>query len=434
MTIGFLGSLRIDGAAALISALAVTLLLLALVTIRRQSRRRIVATIVAVVAAAAGGFALVWLVGDVLDVFGLSFSWTFRLCIAGVLVGIALAVFGLGRTRPWRRFIAILAIPAVLATSALFVNADFGLYRTVNEALTPHSVPDTTLTPVATTGLDVASADFLASWVPPASMPAAGSVTETAIPATVSRFNARPAAIYLPPAALTATPPRLPVMVMFSGQPGGPEDLFITGHLTQTLDAFAAAHNGLAPIVVVPDQLGSPDQNPMCVDSPLGNVATYITQDVTTWIQATLPVTTDHRYWGVGGFSEGGTCTTQFGAAHPDLYRTWFDIAGEIAPTIGDSTVATAFGGSNAAYEAAKPVAILAANAPYHDVVAIVGYGALDDRYGGETKTVAAAMTAAGVAVTELVSPDSGHDWNTVGYVFTNGIPVLCERLGLATS
>lgn len=426
--LGALGALRIDGPAALLSALAVTLLLLALVTIRRRPRLRV---LLGALVAAAVGLALVWLIGDVLDVFGLTFSWTFRSSVAGLFAGLVLALAGLGRGAAWRRIVALVAIPAVVATSALFINADFGLYRTLNEIATPPALPSLDPLPATAGSQDVASAAFVVDWVPPATMPAAGTVGETDIPATISHFAARPAVVYLPPAALVADPPRLPVMVMLSGQPGSPEDLFSTGRLASYLDSFAAAHEGLAPIVVVPDQLGSPDQNPMCLDSPLGDVESYITRDVTQWIQATLPATSDHRYWGIGGFSEGGTCTTQLGAAHPELYRTWFDIAGEVAPTIGDSTVSAAFGGSAAAYDAAKPAALLAANAPYDDVTAIVGYGALDDRYGGETRIVEAAMIAAGVDVTEIVSPGTGHDWNTVDYVFAQGIPLLCQRLGL---
>jgi enterochelin esterase-like enzyme len=432
--IDWLQAVRIDHPKVLFVALGVTVVLFVILAVRPHIRRWIVPTLVATVAAAGVGILLVWLVGDVWDVFDYTFTTTFRLWVALMLAGGTFAAMSFRHTKLWRKLVAVLAILSIAATSALFINADFGEYRTIGDIFTPREVPALSLPREATAGAaDVATPGFAAAWAPPGDMPATGSVGEIKISATLSHFDARNAVVYLPPAARVAAPPKLPVMVMLSGQPGAPDDLFVKGGLAHTLDAYAAAHKGLAPIVVVPDQLGAPEKNPMCVDSPLGNSATYITQDVTSWIQANLPVTTDHRYWGIGGFSQGATCTTQFGPAHPELYRTWFDIAGEQAPTIGDNTVRDGFGGSQAAYDAAKPAAILAKNAPYQDVAAIVGYGSLDTRLGPETQTVEAAMKAAGVSTTEIVSPGTAHDWNTVTYIFGKGIPLLAERLGLKT-
>jgi S-formylglutathione hydrolase FrmB len=432
--IEWLQAVRIDHQKVLFVALGVTVVLFAILAVRPHVRRWVVPTLVATIAAAGVGILLVWLVGDVWDVFDYTFTATFRLWVALMLAGGTFAAMSFRHTKLWRKLAAAAAILAIAATSALFINADFGEYRTIGDIFTPREVPALSLPREPAAGAaDVATPGFAAAWAPPGDMPATGSVGEIRIPAALSHFDARNAVVYLPPAARVATPPKLPVMVMLSGQPGAPDDLFVKGGLAHTLDAYAAAHKGLAPIVVVPDQLGSPEKNPMCVDSPLGNSATYITQDVTAWITANLPVTTDHRYWGIGGFSQGATCTTQFGPAHPELYRTWFDIAGEQAPTIGDNTVRDGFGGSQAAYDAAKPAAILARNAPYQDVAAIVGYGSLDTRLGPETQTVEAAMKAAGVSTTEIVSPGTAHDWNTVTYIFGKGIPLLAERLGLKT-
>jgi S-formylglutathione hydrolase FrmB len=432
--IEWLLAVRIDQPKALSVALGVTIVLFAILAVRPHVRRWIVPTLVSTVVAAGAGILIVWLVGDVWDVFDFTFSGTFRLWVALLCAGVTFAAMSFRRTRLWRKFVAAAAILCTIATSVLFVNADFGEYRTISEMFTPKEVPALSLPGQASAdAADVATPGFAAAWTPPADMPATGSLGEIKIPATVSHFDARNAVVYLPPAARVATPPKLPVMVMLSGQPGAPDDLFVKGGLGRALDSYAAAHKGLAPIIVVPDQLGDPEKNPLCVDSPLGNSATYITQDVTAWIRANLSVTTDHRYWGVGGFSQGATCTTQFGPAHPDLYRTWFDIAGEQAPTLGDNTVRDGFGGSQAAYDAAKPAAILAKNAPYTDVAAIIGYGSLDTRLGPETQTIEAAMKAAGVSTTEIVSPGTAHDWNTVTYVFDKGVPVLAERLGLKT-
>ncbi|WP_104131493.1 esterase family protein [Cryobacterium sp. M91] len=216
-------------------------------------------------------------------------------------------------------------------------------------------------------------------------MPTRGTVGTVTIPGTTSGFAARAALVYLPPAALAPNPPVLPVLVMFAGQPGMPAAVFTAGHLASTMDAYAASHNGLAPIVVAPDQLGRANQNPMCVDSPLGNSETYLTRDVPQWIRSHLRVSDDPRYWAVGGFSQGGTCSIQSGAGHPEVFRSILDVAGEAEPTIRSTTVARAFGGSTAAYDAVKPINVWAARAPYADTVAIFGVGALDAEFQKES-------------------------------------------------
>ena len=133
-------------------------------------------------------------------------------------------------------------------------------------------------------------------------MPATGTVSTVAIPGTKSRFAARDAWIYLPPAYLTTPRAELPVIMLMAGQPGEPRDWFEAGKLGAVMDAFAAQHQGLAPVVVVVDHLGDRFANPGCVDSPQGNVFTYLTPDVPDWIKANLQVAPDTQSGPSAGF------------------------------------------------------------------------------------------------------------------------------------
>ena len=72
------------------------------------------------------------------------------------------------------------------------------------------------------------------------------------------------------------------------------------------MDRFAAAHDGLAPLVIVPDLTGSALGNTLCLDSRLGAADTYLARDVPAWAATTLQV--DSGRMAVGGFSFGGTC------------------------------------------------------------------------------------------------------------------------------
>jgi enterochelin esterase-like enzyme len=370
------------------------------------------------------GAAASWLLSDVFDVFGVSLSWAVR--IAGSVgvgaLGVAVAAVVLGARS--RRILAPLSALVSLLALALTVNIDFAEFRTV-DALLGDDEPAPISTPLAQ-----ADGTF-DSWTPPASMPATGQVDSAVIPAVqASGFAPRDADVYLPPAALVADPPPLPIVIALSGQPGAPTDVFSSGDLAPVLDAIASTHRGLAPIVVVPDQLGAPENNPMCVDGPLGDSATYLTVDVPAWIVANLPASTDHSQWTIAGFSQGGTCASQLGAGHPELFGSLIDISGELVPSVGseEQTIADGFGGDRDAYVAATPEAILAAHTPYRDFDAYFASGGDDAQYTESVSQVADFAKAAGMNVTIEVSPGTGHDWNTAHWGLERGLAVLEPR------
>ncbi len=405
----------------------------------RGARIRWSATVaVALTTGAVIGVLTCWLVGDVFNAFDVFLGPATRFWVSTAFASIALALANLWRTRARRRIGAVAAIVLFTLMGALGVNADFGQYATLGSitdaaAFTPmpHAILEAQRSGVNTGATGVS--DLWRTWIPPAGLPAHGVVGAVTIPATVSHFGARTALVYLPPAALVPNPPMLPVLVMLSGQPGSPQNIFVSGHLDAILDQLAATHNGLAPIVVVPDQLTAPGINPMCVDSPIGNSATYLTVDVPRWIRANLAVASSAAAWAIGGYSQGGTCAIQLGGQHPELFGSFLDISGQIQPKIGtdDVTIALGFGGSKSAWEAAKPLSILARNAPYVDEVGVVIVGALDVKYSPGAQTIADGSNAAGIHTTLLSSPGTDHDWNTVKFGFEKGLPTIYRHMGI---
>lgn len=416
-------SYRVDSAGFLMVCVLVAAALTVILVVRRGTARSRLLSAVVVVAGAGLGFLLCWLLGDVLDVFGIDLTLTTRAWSAVAFGGVALAIVSFVRAHAWRIVAAGLAIPAFLLVGAVGINQDFGEFTTVGSALGVSPYESFSAVPSAH--------GTIADWRASGALPRQGKVEQVDIPAARSNFAHRSALVYLPPAALTANPPALPVIEAFSGQPGQPADLFRSAGLAGLLDHEAAAHHGVAPIVVVPDQLGAPDHNPMCVDGPLGDSATYLTKDVPDWIRTHLPVETDRDGWFVAGFSQGGTCAIQFGAAHPELFGGLLDISGEVAPTIGPNTVALGFSGSAAAYTAAGPLSILSSKAPYRDTVALFGYGSGDSRYGPGVARIAGAAGAAGMTTETFVSQGTAHDWHTVRTVLTLALPSISDRLGI---
>ena len=402
--------------------------------ILRSTRRLLIRGIAIAMLGALVGLIVVWLVSDVWNVFGIALTAVVHVWVVLLFAGVFLAVFNLWASRWWRKTIAAVSIFSFLVAAAAGINIDFGAYRNLNDALgiSPYStLPAARLSSQAGT----MDASLSKTWRARdhTGMPQQGMVGTVSIPGTRSHFAARKAVIYLPPAALVANPPVLPLLILFTGQPGSPTEMFTSGQVPEMLDSYAAAHAGLAPIVVVPDQLGAPLKNPMCANSRLGKAATYLTVDVRGWILNHLHVATSGRYWAVGGYSEGGTCSIQLGAGRPDLFGSTIDILGELVPTMGATTLSEAFGGSRSAYEAIKPLPLLARHTPYADSVAIFGAGAKEKQYGAYARQMEAAAARSGMKTRLVVSPNSGHDWNTVRYVLTRALPEVCARLGLGS-
>lgn len=421
---------RVDRASFLATIDAIGMVVVLYLLLRRPSTRWIVTALAAVVTGVASGLIACWLTSDVLDVFGVSLTTATRTWVCLGFAGIALALVNLWPSRWWRKFVAIVSVPLFVVVAAAGINVDFGAYRNLNDALGINPYPALALANETASSAGHPQVT-VQNWSPPAGMPTRGRTGTVVIPGIVSHFDARPAVVYLPPAALVADPPTLPVMIAFSGQPGGPADLFTAGRLESVLNAFAASHKGLAPIVVSPDQLLRPDYNPMCIDSPLGNSATYVMVDVMNWIRGNLRVSSDKSAWAIGGYSQGATCALQFGAAHPDRFGTILAIASELGPTIGPSTVDKAFGGSKAAYAAAMPAAVMARNAPYANELAIFAVGATDTRYARFTTALRSAAEKAGMMTQLVTSPKTAHDWNTARFAVKVALPIVAVHLGL---
>jgi enterochelin esterase-like enzyme len=399
--------------------------------VRRPTIRWIVTALIAMVSGAILGIVTCWILVDGLDFFGVDLSAITRMWVALAFAGIALVVVNLWHSRWWRKVIAVAAVPVLVITAAAGINVDFGAYRNLNDAVgvNPYKVISVGRVSHPT---HTSSIPTLASWTPPAKLAKTGRISSVVIPPTVSNFPARPATIYLPPAALAADPPALPVLLTMAGQPGQPSDMFTAGHLGTIMDTYAAAHKGIAPIVVEVDQLSNPEHNPMCVDGPLGNSATYILTDVVHWIKAHFRVLTTPNAWGISGFSQGGTCTVQFAAGHPNVFGTALAISSELGPTVGADTVQKGFGGSTAAFEAAQPTSEFAAHAPFRNSLIVFAYGQYDARYTAFAQALERSAKSAGVTTETLVSPHTAHDWNTVRYALRVGVPMILPHLGLA--
>ncbi|MEV7660212.1 alpha/beta hydrolase-fold protein [Paenarthrobacter sp. NPDC089316] len=400
-----------------------------LVLFLRPSARWVGTAVTAIVLAGLLGWVTVWMVEDVMDVFHVGLTPRVWFWSISCFAALGLAAVSFFHSPLWRKVVAGVSVPVFVIVAALGINAEFGLNNTLGSAL-GISTGDVIELNKPNPDASIPAGPLWQHWTPPASMPAKGKVGTQVIPATASGFDARPAGIYLPPAALTANPPRLPLFVLMMGQPGVPDPQYVAA----ALDDFAARNNGLAPIAIVADQIGPDEDDTLCLDTAkYGNVEKYINQDVVNWAKDNLNILPDRDHWTIAGYSNGGQCAISFAIKYPDMWGNVLDISGEEFPGAEDpeGNLAEIFGGNQAAYDAAKPVNIMKGK-HFPDTTAVFTAGSDDATYVAAAKTVSAAAQAAGMAVTYYEVPNGGHVGLALKAGLDKGFEVLYPRLGLS--
>jgi len=401
------------------------------VIIRRPTRRRLIVAGIAAGAGALVALAVFW-ISTATNAFGLTLSnvigaWTVVSFVAIALVIVSFPISG------WLRNIGNAAVIAVVVLAAIVgINGNFGLDPTIAELGGVSTQPVIALPPINPGAGSTATPDVWTHWHAPADMPAKGRTAQVTIPATVSGFVARKAGLYLPPAALVTNPPALPLVIMMMGQPGNPDPAF----QAQVLDRLAAQHHGLAPIVIVADQIGNPSVDTLCLNtSAHGNAQTYITHDVVNWARTHLHIDRDPAHWVIAGYSNGGECAAQLGAKYPQIWENVVDIAGEQYEGWQQRSeiAATIFHGNWSKYSATWPTTILATHR-YPDSVGYFAVASDDPVFKPQTVAVANAARAANWKTTLALIPNAGHGVAILTQGLAKGYGSLYPRLGLSAA
>jgi len=260
-----------------------------------------------------------------------------------------------------------------------------------------------------------------------------GMVELVDIPAVHSGFRARSAQVYLPPAWFEIPKPALPVIELLHGTPGAPEDWTRAGHADVTADKWAARHDGLAPIIVMPDVNGAFLADTECIDIGRARAETYLTEDVPQWVAEHLGAATTKAAWVIAGSSEGGYCALDLALRHPDRYGSFVDLSGLERPTFPGDTLA-ALGGSRSSLEDHTPEVFLVR----HPTTALppgwIEVGANDGATTRATRRVAQVLRAAGADVQLHLLPNAHHTWRVWSRSFADAFPWIAERTDVARS
>ena len=396
--------------------------------IRRPSVRWFAVALIGIVGGALFAVALVLIVNS-LDLFRPPIAVQGAVWIMAAFAGCGLAIVNLWNSRWWRKVIACVSIVVFAVAGTVGVNAYFGLNGSIGDLFGVVVQKKIPIGPVNTATADPTQ-PLYKTWKAPADLAKAGKQGTQVIPA--SNFpTVRPAGIYLPPAALVKDAPPLPLVIMMMGYPGNPDP----APIATVLDEFASKHDGLAPIVIVADQIGSGGTDTACADSSLGNVDTYVNRDVTAWASKNLNILKDPKEWTIAGYSNGGACAFSYGAKYPERYENLISVSGDEYPGVegGDITIVQAFGGDRAKFEAAKPTSLLAANpGAYKLTTAIFTVGGNDSGFIPGAQRASDAAKAAGMNTTFFEVPGADHGVSAITGGLRKAFEILYPVLGLS--
>lgn len=156
---------------------------------------------------------------------------------------------------------------------------------------------------------------------------------------------------------------------MIGGEFNTPADWIRAGDAVTTLDAFAAAHGGSAPVAVFADPTGGIAVDTECVNGPRGNAADHLVADLVPAVERAFHLGGQSK-WGVVGFSSGGTCAVDLAVMHPEMFSAFVDIGGDIGPNAGTraQTIDRLYGGDAEMWSRFDPSTAIARHGPYADL------------------------------------------------------------------
>jgi S-formylglutathione hydrolase FrmB len=215
---------------------------------------------------------------------------------------------------------------------------------------------------------------------------------------------------------------------MIAAEFNTPADWIRAGDAVATLDNFAAAHGGQAPVAVFADSNGAFSVDTECVNGVRGNAATHLTVDILPDIVANFGVSADQRNWGVVGFSSGGTCALLLAVMHPDIFSTFVDIGGDLGPNAGtkSQTIDRLFGGNTEAWSAFDPSTVISRHGTYAN---LSGLFVLPGQVGRAAADLLCRLGAAHGIDCTLVKMPGRHDWPSAAAAFKKTLPWLAGRL-----
>jgi enterochelin esterase-like enzyme len=187
-----------------------------------------------------------------------------------------------------------------------------------------------------------------------------GVVVPVKVPGPLSHLT-RTVLIFLPPQYFQASYAgyRFPVIELYPGYPGFPEDWINMMGVNSNLDAIVSDGLAKPAVLVMPDIEGARHRSLQCLNLP-GSFqdATYLARDVPDFVTRTLRVQPPGPAWGEAGYSEGGYCAANLAVQYPQDYGYAGVLSGYFipGPVLAGQTYTWPFAGDHVLKEANSPL------------------------------------------------------------------------------
>jgi enterochelin esterase-like enzyme len=132
---------------------------------------------------------------------------------------------------------------------------------------------------------------------------------------------------------------RFPVMELFHGSPGEPQDWLVRLRILDAMKRLMARHL-IGPAILVIPTVNAGNHYEECLNSPLGADETYLTTDLRQVIEHRFRAARDPQEWATGGFSSGGYCAANLALRNPDMFGAAFAMDGYFDPADGPAAAA----------------------------------------------------------------------------------------------
>ncbi len=365
---------------------------------------------------------------DGLALIPYQFPNSYYLWVGLVFLALVVGIIGWTRFRNWRRVVSILSIALTAAMAGTLINKQYQYYPTVGSLFGVDAQNQVSLKQLEQIRAK-ARADNGGA------LPTHGFTIEIPIPGKKSHFVGRDAFVWVPPIWVANEKVKLPVIVLLAGIPGQPSDWTRASMADVTARAFADAHHGMAPIIVMPDENGSFTNDTECVNSPKGQAETYVTEDVPNFMRKNFNASTSKGSLAIAGLSEGGMCSLMLTLRHPDEFVAFGDYSGLTSPTVEEAvdpaaTIPVLFGGSQTAYNQHDPLFLLR-NQRFPNTAGWFEVGTDDHAPLVAQRTLVPLSTSAGILTCSQEVAGAGHTFTLWEDAFRDSLPFLSWRLGL---
>jgi enterochelin esterase-like enzyme len=252
----------------------------------------------------------------------------------------------------FRILAACLAFIPAMAFGVAAVNKYYDYYQNWNSAVSDFTGQSNQAAEVPTTdtGSGAKFSSFLGSSIDQAVAAQFGYTAHLEVPGKLSDIT-RNVYVYLPPQYFQASYRnyRFPAIELLHGFPGTPQDWITVVGVTAMMQELISSNQIKPAVLVMPDANGGRTISLQCLNQVRGpQDATYLAEDLPTYISQKLRVMPPGAAWGIAGYSEGGFCAANLGLNYGNNFGFSGVLSGYFVPSdnqIGSKMV-NPFGGN----------------------------------------------------------------------------------------